>query len=97
MYQANTGFKGPDEKEFEELTSRFEKKIGISLESYSKEEWDLTKKYKPNHACLWNNPENIGVTCVILQKNEKMAFVAFEAAQKNMVHQIYRLEDLSVA
>lgn len=98
MYQSHLNYTGPGQEAFEELMINFSKEMKITLDSFSSEEWDLSKTYFPNHACLWNDYQKIGRRCVILQKNDKMALVAFsEKSPKpmNLLHCLYRLEDLS--
>lgn len=62
-------------------------------------EWDLTRTYYPNHACLWNKPFNINKPCRIMIKNSFIALVHFEgenSTEENVLERIYRLEDLSL-
>ena len=54
-------------------------------------EFDLTKIYIVNWACIFNNPSLVGSECQILAKDSKIAIVAFEDRTINT----YRLEDLT--
>jgi hypothetical protein len=53
-------------------------------------EFDLTKAYIVNWACIFNNPSLVGNECQILAKDSKIAIVAFADNTINT----YRLEDL---
>ena len=82
------------EKDFKKLVSVFEESY-IKLESNSIE-LDLSKTYKPNYACLWNKVDNIGKNCKIIQKNDKMCLVVFEDNNKDILSNLYRIEDLTI-
>lgn len=59
-------------------------------------EYDLSKAYTINWACIWNKPSNIGRKCIIVQKNDRWALVIFQDDTELTQDKIYRLEDLSI-
>jgi hypothetical protein len=85
------------ENDFNNLSNIFFESINLKPEAIEKNitEWDLTKSYKPNHACIWNKIDNIGKECIIIQKNDSIALVAFDMVLDITLSNIYRLEDLS--
>ena len=98
MYQTiNRKFK---EECLTHLTTLLEENIARFKLEVNSSKLDLTKKYTPNWACLWNNPNNIGKSCKILQRNEKVAIVVFEGensiSKEKLLEHIYRIEDLSL-
>lgn len=63
------------------------------------EEYDLSKTYIPNHACIWNRTQNIGRPCAILVKDTRFALIGFigeDLENSCCTPNIYRLEDLSL-
>ena len=82
---------------YDKLLSAFYKNTmnESSFES-SDEEWDISKTYKPDHACIWNKIKAIGSECKILTKNERIALVVFKENKFNedLMPRLYRLEDL---
>lgn len=107
MYQKNnTKFTGNpfakdctfSEEEIDNLTKFFEKTITkFELDSNS-QEFDLSKEYIINHACIWNDISYIGKRCSIVEKNDKIAVVYIESEEYlDLLKCIYRLEDLTVA
>ena len=86
------------EKDSETLTRLFEEEYSV-LENIDNREYDLSKKYLINWACLHNNPKFVGREGKIIQKNNKLALVLvdLEAGEYcTTIQAIYRLEDLSI-
>jgi hypothetical protein len=84
--------------DFKELVKGFEKTILKSLVlATDTTEWNLTKTYRINWACIWNKPTNMGKSCTVLFKDDKVAFVAIKGtSSSHVVHNLYRLEDLTL-
>jgi hypothetical protein len=101
MYQTIIENRKDGAKAFEELYRVFLGAVlrGLDIPSDSSE-WDMKAKYTPNWACAWNSPMRVGMPCVILEKNDKIAIVSFEGEMQegenkmNLPKNIYRLEDL---
>jgi len=98
MYQTNTT--QYTEVDFNQLMKIFgEEIVPQGTMSEDNEMWDMTSIYSPNHAAIWNRPQNIGKTCKILQKNNTMALVVFSDSEDKdyeTLECLYRLEDLSI-
>lgn len=83
-------------KNFKELLElEYGDETDLSIEP-DDNEWDLTKKYTPNHACIWNSVDRIKSEATIITKDNTFAIVAFKDSNNVLkTEQIYRLEDLS--
>jgi hypothetical protein len=105
MYQENIKYSNytdniPEEQkesEFNKLCKIVKETIGIT-DTLDKDtrEYDLTKQYIPNWACIWNKIDNINRPCNIVLKNDELAMVVFEKSEKVRLELFYRLEDLSI-
>jgi len=79
-------------KEFEKLTQIFEETVIKLEENFTV--LDTNILYKPNHACIWNDPKNIGLPCKVMVYNTKLALVKFIEPSDKLLSMLYRLEDL---
>ena len=101
MYQQNKRFKlfylENPEKEFEKLIKIFKEESKLNIELNKSEiEFDLSKMYCPNHACIWNKIKNIDRKGYIVQKNNELALLVFPNDMKITLDKFYRLEDLTL-
>lgn len=100
MYQEKNGINF-NENDFLSLYKGFNETVfNMENEEGDSKEYDLNAKYEINYACIWNKREAIDCEVSILQKNDKIALVAFkkEDHQKlnlGLLNCIYRLEDLT--
>lgn len=84
------------EKEFQKLIQIFKEFIKLNFElDKDNKTYDLSKKYQPNHACIWNKIKDIGRTCFIVQKSNELALIVFEDDYEITQDKFYRLEDLT--
>ena len=97
MYQTVKQLNGGMESAFNELLELFLEKFPVELlTQHDEREWDMSKTYTPNYACIWNDKANIGEKCHIFQKNSQFALVLFKEGLSLRYKHIYRLEDLSI-
>ena len=97
MYQQSTN--KFTEKDFNTLVKAFKESICNLSMIEDNSEWDLSKKYLINWACIWNKPNNVGKVCKILQKNNQLSLVVIKDKSlniDNILEHLYRLEDLSI-
>lgn len=99
MYQSNT--KDYTEKGFKKLVKVFEETVTKFKLEKNSIEFDISKKYTPKHACLWNSPTKVGKPCTIFQKDSKLALVLFKGDKNKLFEEIlpqnlYRIEDLEL-
>lgn len=103
MYQQNTkvdlSFLGDNpEEQFEKLISIFKESLNVDKIKLEQDntEWDLSKRYLINWACIWNKIKNINRDCRIVQKNSELALIMFIDDTTITSDKIYRLEDLTL-
>lgn len=106
MYQEQPGLE-QTQKDFKGLMEIFNKQVfDMSKEQGDDKEYDMNKIYEVNYACIWNKPKAIRYQVKIIQKDNKLALCQFvprnekeeKALEKmniDLIHTIYRLEDLS--
>lgn len=101
MFQIQEEIVIPEEEVFEGIVEAFVSTLPPGM--YEKmesdtSEYDLSVYYTPNCACIWNKPDSIDKKCVIIAKNDKIAYVLFSGGSLEDIKmcQIYRLEDLTV-
>lgn len=102
MYQQNPGidlsYLDDPQGEFSKLITLFKDNIGFKypeLLERDEKEYDLSKNYIINWACIWNKVSNVGRQCIIVQKDDQIALVVFPDDMEITQDKFYRLEDLT--
>lgn len=99
MIQKSERKSGIPDEHIEEFFSNVIEDLKIPELNKDNSEYDMTKKYIPTWACIWNKIPNIGKECIIDIKDDRLALVAFNGiirTNDNVVSHLYRLEDLSL-
>lgn len=99
MIQKSKRKEGVSDKQIKEYFDSIVRALKMPEPEKDEFEYDMTEKYVPNWACMWNKVTNIGKECIIDVKDDRFAIVAFNNIMRtkdNVISHIYRLEDLTL-